>query len=182
MKQNSLNFTNKIIRSLWQIVWLFLFRPTPDFLFSWRNMLLHLFGAKIGQGVHVYPSVKIWAPWNLEMSDQSSLGPSVNCYCVDKVKIGSLSIISQNTHLCTATHDYTDPCALQTPYLPLITAPIIIENYAWVTADVFIAPGVTIGEGGVVLARSTVVKNVPPWTVVAGSPAIFKKKRVLLTK
>ncbi len=55
--------------------------------------------------------------------------------------------------------------------MPLIVAPIVIESNAWVAADVFIGPGVKVGEGAVVGARSTVIDDVPPWSVVAGSPA-----------
>jgi putative colanic acid biosynthesis acetyltransferase WcaF len=61
----------------------------------------------------------------------------------------------------------------------LITAPITIGAGAWVCADVFVAPGVTIGEGAVAAARSVVVKDVEPWTIVAGNPARVVKKRVL---
>jgi len=63
--------------------------------------------------------------------------------------------------------------------MPLITAPIIIGEGAWVAADVFVGPGVTIGEGAVVGARSTLVKNVEPWSVVAGNPVRKIKNRIL---
>jgi putative colanic acid biosynthesis acetyltransferase WcaF len=53
----------------------------------------------------------------------------------------------------------------------MIAAPIIIDDEAWVAAAVFIGPGVTVGRGAVVGARSTVISDVPPWQVVAGSPA-----------
>ena len=132
-----------------------------------------MFGAKIGHGVHPYPSVKIWAPWNLEMGDYSCLGDNVYCYCVAKIKLGAHSTVSQYTYLCAASHD------IENPQMPLITAPITIGDGAWVTADVFIGPGVTIGEGAVVGARAVVLKDVEAWTVVAGNPAKFIKHRQL---
>ncbi|MDY7545651.1 hypothetical protein QN360_19800 [Glaciimonas sp. CA11.2] len=61
--------------------------------------------------------------------------------------------------------------------MPLITAPILIENHAWITADVFIGPGVTVGEGAVVAARSIVIRDVMPWTVVAGADGRIVGKR-----
>ena len=61
-----------------------------------------------------------------------------------------------------------------------LTAPLTIGDSAWVCADVFVAPGVTIGTGAVAAARAVVVKNVAPWTVVGGNPAKFIKNRVLL--
>ncbi|WP_307189114.1 acyltransferase [Massilia putida] len=51
------------------------------------------------------------------------------------------------------------------------TAPIVIEDHVWLGFDVVVLKGVTIGEGAVVAARSVVTSDVPPWTVVAGSPA-----------
>nr|WP_245960822.1 hypothetical protein [Wenzhouxiangella sediminis] len=63
--------------------------------------------------------------------------------------------------------------------MPLVAAPITIGERAWVTADVFVAPGVTIGDGAVILARSTVVEDVPAWTVMGGNPAAPQGPRKL---
>jgi len=60
--------------------------------------------------------------------------------------------------------------------MPVITAPIRIGRRAWVAADVFVGPGVTIGEGAVVGARASVFRNVDSWTVVGGNPARIIKK------
>jgi putative colanic acid biosynthesis acetyltransferase WcaF len=136
-------------------------------------MLLRLFGASLGKGVVVHPSVKIWAPWNLVMDDHSCLGPYVDCYNCAVVTLGRYSVVSQYSFLCTATHDYT----LST--LPLLAKPIAIGPHGWICADVFVGPGVSVGEGAVVGARSSVYKNVDPWVVVAGNPARFIKTRVV---
>jgi len=63
--------------------------------------------------------------------------------------------------------------------MPLITAPITIGNRVWVTADVFVAPGVSIGDGAVITARSSVFNDVPEWMIVRGNPAKPVKKRIL---
>ncbi|MGR9099992.1 MAG: putative colanic acid biosynthesis acetyltransferase [Gammaproteobacteria bacterium] len=105
------------------------------------------------------------------MGDHSCLGDWVDCYCVDKIHIGAFATVSQYSFLCTANHDYTDPA------MPLITAPIFIGDRAWITADVFVAPGVTIGEGAVVTARSSVFHDIGPWTVASGNPARPVKPR-----
>ena len=165
--------TNRVMRVLWRAVWWLAYRPSPVMFHAWRRLLLRLFGAKIGRGAHPYPSASIWAPWNLEMGSRSCLGPDVDCYCVDQVAIGSLVTVSQYSFLCTATHDYRDP------RMPLVTAPIVIGDRAWVAADVFVGPGVTIGEGAVVGARASVFRNVDPWTVVGGNPARIIKKYAL---
>ena len=156
---------HRALRALWRVVWLVAYRPSPTILHGWRRLLLRLFGAVIASDAYPYPSVKIWAPWNLTMASQSCLGPGVDCYCVDKVVLESGATVSQYSFLCTASHDY------RYMHMPLITAPIVIESRAWVAADVFIGPGVTVGMGAVVGARSSVFRKVEPWTVVAGNPA-----------
>lgn len=164
---------NKLGRVIWGLVWLVLFRPSPRLLFGWRRWLLRLFGAKIAKGVHVYPSVKIWAPWNLRMGEYSCLSHFVDCYCVDKITIGAQATVSQYSYLCTASHDTADP------HMQLITAPIHIGDSVWICADVFVAPGITLGPGAVVGARSSVFKDVDPWIIVGGNPAKFIKPRII---
>jgi putative colanic acid biosynthesis acetyltransferase WcaF len=63
-----------------------------------------------------------------------------------------------------------------------LTAPITIGEHAWIAADVFVGPGVTIGKGALVGARSSVFRNVESWTVIAGNPAKIIKKRDAWTK
>lgn len=162
--------TNKAMRMLWRVVWVLAYRPSPTVFHGWRRFLLRTFGAKIANNAYPHPSVRIWAPWNLEMGALSCLGPHVDCYCVDRVMIGTRTTISQYTFLCTATHEY------RSAHMPLVTSPIVVGDRAWVAADAFIGPGVTIGEGAVVGARSSVYRDVEPWTVVAGNPARIMKK------
>jgi len=156
---------NKALRLLWNAVWLLLFRPSPRPFHGWRVWLLSVFGARMGVGAHVYPSARIWAPWNLQMGDHASLGPQVDCYNISTVVIGSFCTVSQYTYLCGATHDYTKAS------MPLISKPIHLGRRAWIAADAFIGPGVCVGEGAVVGARSLVLRDVEPWAVVAGNPA-----------
>lgn len=167
------SFGNKAGRAVWGVVWLLLFRPTCRCFHVWRRMLLRLFGAKIGKGVRVYPSCRIWAPWNLSMGDFSCLGDYVDCYCVGKINIGAHAMVSQYGFLCSAAHDISDP------RMGLVTKSINIKDGAWICADVFISPGVTVSEGAVASARSVIIQDVDSWTVVAGNPAQEVGKREL---
>lgn len=173
MKRSEISRSNRIARLVWTLVWMIFFRPTPRPFHAWRCFLLRLFGARLGKGVAVYQSARIWAPWNLEMADRSCLGDFVDAYSVDKIIIGEGAVVSQYSYLCTASHDYTEASR------PLITAPIVIGSQAWVTADVFIAPGVTIGEGAVVTARSSVFSDIEPWVVASGNPCKAVRPRIL---
>jgi putative colanic acid biosynthesis acetyltransferase WcaF len=159
-------------RILWMLAWPF-FRLSPRPLFAWRRFVLRCFGARVGRQVHIYPSARIEIPWNLSIGDQSSLGENVLVYSLGPVEIGARSTVSHNAHLCAGSHDYRDPA------LPLLRLPIRIGADAWVCAQSFIGPGAVIGDGAVVGAASVVMGAVEPWTVVAGNPAAFVKKRVL---
>jgi putative colanic acid biosynthesis acetyltransferase WcaF len=172
--KNKLSKKNQIARFIWSIVWTFLARPLPRSLGNgWKLFLLRLFGAKIHRKAVVYANARIYMPWNLKMDEYSCIGPEVDCYNVDKINIGAHTIVSQKTYLCTASHD------INKSNYPLTTSPIIIEDQVWIAADAFIGPGVTIGQGAVVGARTSVFKDVEPWTVVGGNPAKFIKKRVI---
>jgi putative colanic acid biosynthesis acetyltransferase WcaF len=171
--QNRHSAKNKVARAVWNIVWLMFFRPTPrGFFHGWRRFLLRLFGAKIAKGCHILPSAKIWQPWKLTMGDFSCLSEDVDCYTVDQITIGAQAVVSQGAFLCCASHD------ISSPIMELTYKPIVIASQVWVAARAFVGPGVTIGEGAVVGACAVVTKDIEPWTVVAGNPARFIKKRV----
>jgi putative colanic acid biosynthesis acetyltransferase WcaF len=162
---HELSLKRRSKRALWNCVWLLLYRPSPRPFFAWRCMLLRLFGAKVGRRAHPYPSARIWAPWNLVMRDDACIADGVDCYNVDTITIGRFAIVSQRAFLCSASHDFRDPA------FPLTTGAILVEDHAWVAAEAFVGPGVSIEEGAVVAARAVVTKDVTAWTIVAGSPA-----------
>lgn len=148
-----------------------LFRCSPRPCFGFRRWLLRLFGATVGRHVHVYPSTHIYYPWNLEIGEWSSIGEWALIYNLGKVTIGTHTTLSQRVHVCAGTHDY------RTAAMVLLKPPVRIGDAVWICADAFIGPGVVIGEGAVVGARSVVVKDVPAWMVLAGNPARVIKPR-----
>lgn len=134
-------------------------------------MLATAFGARIDPTAFLYPKVRIWDPQNLVMEFEATLANGVDCYNIDLVFVGPEATVSQDSMLCTASHDLEDPGRA------LVTKPIRLERASWVFARAFIGPGVTVGEGGVVGAGSIVVRPVPAWSVVAGNPARVIKQR-----
>ena len=54
---------------------------------------------------------------------------------------------------------------------------VLIGNDVWIATEAIIMSGVTIGDGAVIGARAVVTKNVPPYAIVAGNPAVVLKKR-----
>ena len=141
------------------------FRFSPRPFFGWRRLLLRLFGARVGRNVHVYGSAVVTMPWNLEIGEWSSIGERVLIYNLGRVSVGRHVTISHRAHLCAGTHDHTRPD------MPLLKPPISIGDQAWICADAFVGPAVTVGEGAVVGARAVAVRDVEPWAIVAGNPA-----------
>jgi len=171
--RSELSFRNRLGRSLWAVVWWTLVRPSPRPFHAWRRLWLRIFGARVASSASIYPSARIWAPWHLEMGPRSALGDHVDCYNVDRVVLEDGAVASQYAFLCTASHDISDPRHR------LITAPVRLCRRSWVCAGAYVNMGVTVGEGAVAAARAVVVKDVAPWTVVAGNPARFLKARAL---
>lgn len=158
------NTRDKLRRALWRAVWVALFLPSPIPFHSWRRLLVRLFGGRVGQNVAIYPSVKIWAPWNLEIADDATIGGGCELYSVDVISIGEGVIISQGAFLCSASHDF------QSADFGLITGRIEIGANVWVAAQAFIGPGVCISDGAVVGARCVVTRNVGERVILAGNP------------
>jgi putative colanic acid biosynthesis acetyltransferase WcaF len=163
---------NRLCRMVWGLVFVLFFRFSPKPFHAWRAFLLRIFGAKVGRGVHVYPGVKIWAPWNLELADECGIGNGAILYSMGKIIIGRRAVISQGAHLVAGTHDYTKSG------FPLVTRPINIGDHVWIAAEAFVHPGISIGEGCVIGARSVVTKDMPTWMVCAGHPCNPIKERI----
>ncbi len=170
--QPSFSLQNRIMRAIWGLVWLILFRTSPRPFHLWRRFLLRLFGAKLGRHVNVYPTVKIWAPWALDIGCYVGVADGVTLYNMASITIGDYCVISQGAHLCAGSHD------IDSSNFQLITQPISLNSYVWVCAEAFVGPGVKIAVGCVLGARAVVVKSiVEPWTVWAGNPAVRKRLR-----
>jgi len=160
------------LRILWGVGKVFIVcSPRP--FFGWRRFVLRCFGAKVGANVNIYPSAHIYFPWNFEIGDWSAIGEDALIYNLGKVTIGKRVTVSHRAHVCAGTHDYGKPD------LPLLKPPVNIYDQVWICADAFVGPDVVIGEGAIVGACAVVVKNVEPWTIVAGNPAKFIKARKL---
>ena len=133
-----------------------------------------MFGGRTARYVNLARTAWIEMPWQITIGNYTSFGPRVVLYNLGELTIGDNTVLSQDVYVCGGTHDYTDP------RLPLVRTPITIGSHVWICAGAFIGPGVTVGDGSVVGARAVVVKDVAPWTVVAGNPAKEIKKREII--
>jgi putative colanic acid biosynthesis acetyltransferase WcaF len=156
---------------LWWLVQATIFQWSPQFAYGFRRWLLRCSGAKVGQGAIIRPSVTITYPWKVSIGDHAWIGDNVALYSLGEIEIGAHAVVSQSSYLCTGDHDYTQQD------FPIRAHKITIGSEAWVAADVFVAPGVTIGQGAVIGARSSVFADMPAGMVCFGYPCRPVKKR-----
>ena len=138
-----------------------------------KIFFLRRFGARIGEGVVLKPSINVKYPWNLEIGDYSWVGENAWLDSLAPIKIGRNCCISQGTYFCTGNHDWTDPA------FGLIVKPIVVEDGAWVGARAVVLPGVTVATHSIAAAGSVVAKDTEPYMIYAGNPAVAVKKRGL---
>lgn len=170
-QESDWTFSEKAKRIAWMFVQATLFRFSFHNWYGWRASVLRFFGAKIGRDVRVRPTVSIEIPWNIHLADHVAIGDHAILYSLGVIGIERGVVVSQYAHLCAGTHDY------KSPSFTLLRLPITIERDAWIAADAFVGPGVTVGRSAVVGARASVFKDVPAGQVVGGSPARVIKRR-----
>ena len=136
-------------------------------------MMLRAFGANIGKRVSIKPGVRVKFPWRLEIGDDSWIGEDVWIDNLALVKIGSNCCISQGAYICTGSHDWTSA------EFDLVVKPVRIEDSAWISARSSVGPGVTVGEGAVLLMGSVAASDLAPWSIYQGVPAKRIKARNL---
>lgn len=169
----SFTLGNRAFRAVWGLVWGLAGSWTPRPLHAWRGLLLRLFGARLASSARVYGGVRVWYPPYLTMAEHAVLAEDVTCYCMAPISIGARAIVSQGAHLCAGTHDISDPD------MQLTARPIVVGEEAWIAAEAFVGPGVTVGAGAVLSARAAAFEDLEPWTVYRGNPAVRLKSRRL---
>lgn len=161
----SFTLRNRLYRLAWMITWAFLASWTPAPMHRWRMFLVRLFGGKTTRTGGIYPSVRIWSPANFDLGEFAFVGPHVKIYSMAKIILEPYALVSQGAHICAGTHDTEDP------NFQLQARPIVIGARAWIAAEAFVGPGVTVGRGAVLGARGCAFRDLEPWTIYAGNPA-----------
>jgi len=130
-----------------------------------RNFLYKFFGMKIGKKALVYGGAEIRRPEWIVIGEGSIVGNRAILDGRLGINIGKNVNISTGVWIWTVQHNYKDP------KFGDVGGAVNIGDHAWISCRSIILPGVTIGEGAVVAAGSTVTKDVAPYTVVGGVPA-----------
>jgi putative colanic acid biosynthesis acetyltransferase WcaF len=158
-------------RAVWMMVGQHVFASTWLPGSSLRVSLLRAFGARVGQGVVIKPSVTVKYPWHLEIGDHTWVGERVWIDNLTTVRIGSNACVSQGAYLCTGNHDWSEPG------FGLMIAPIQICEGAWAGAKSVLTPGAVLGNYAIAAAGSVIVGSVPDFHIYAGNPAKYVKTR-----
>jgi acetyltransferase-like isoleucine patch superfamily enzyme len=112
-------------------------------------------------------------PGNIAIGENCTFSNFVILDAHDRISIGDDCMFANNTTIATATHDYSvDPMNSRN-----ITKPVSVGNNVWFGIGATVLPGVTIGDGAVIGARSLVTRDVPPRAIVTGTPAKVVKYR-----
>jgi acetyltransferase-like isoleucine patch superfamily enzyme len=160
-------------------------------------------GCKIGARVRIDPGLqglvaikeKVWIAADVEMETHSQLqigtGTSVQRRCTinGSTTLGRGCILAPGVFISSGTHPFREiahlPIREQEHRLAsdasaqaALDRPVWVQDDCWLGTNAVICPGVTIGKGSVVGANAVVTRNVPPYTVVAGSPARVIGKRL----
>ena len=168
---NDFRGRSKVIVQLWWIIEKTIFAWSPQFLYGWRRFLLRLFGAKIGKGVLIRPTAKFTYPWKISIGDFTWIGEDCILYSLGSITIGKNVAVAHGVYFNTGLHNY------KRSSFDIGSNDVVIKDEAWITNDVYIAPGVEIGKGCVIGARSSVFKNMPNGWACFGNPATPIKKR-----
>lgn len=169
----------KFVQRMWEFARIVLCYPTPFFFRKWRRCVTTLFSrlycgsSNLSRSASFARNCRIDYPWNVSIGNLSSIGSHTWVYGLDKITIGCNCCIGDDVRLLTGSHD------IASSHFDLVTRPITIMDNVWIATGAILLPGVTIGEGAVVASGAVVTKDVPSWTVVAGNPAKYIKKREL---
>jgi putative colanic acid biosynthesis acetyltransferase WcaF len=162
---------SRIKRVIWYCVNIIFFKNPFNILSSVKVTLLRWFGARLGTGVVIKPSVNIKFPWKLRVGDHTWIGEAVWIDNLSDVIIGSHVTISQGSLLLTGSHDHRKTS------FDFLSSPIVLEDGVWVGANAVVARGVTCGSHCILGIGSVAEKDLEPYTIYKGNPAVPVLKR-----
>ncbi|WP_299228508.1 WcaF family extracellular polysaccharide biosynthesis acetyltransferase [uncultured Psychroserpens sp.] len=180
MKTNLSTYNNdwyrpgsKVKIVLWYLVNILFFKNPLNVFSGLKVFWLRIFGAKIGTGVVIKPSVNIKYPWKLTIGNYCWIGEAVWIDNLDEVVIEDHVCISQNALLLCGNHNY------KSSEFDLMIAPIALKEGSWIGAKSIVSSGVIVHSHAVLSLGSVATSNLEPYTIYRGNPAVKVKKRII---
>ena len=163
---------SKLQTTLWYFINVLFFLNPLNPVSGIKVKLLRLFGAKIGEGVVIKPGVTIKYPWKLEIGNFCWIGENVWIDNLGKVTIGNNVCLSQGAMLLCGNHNYKKTT------FDLIVKNILLEDGVWIGAQSVVCPGVTCFSHSILAVSSVATKNLQPYIIYQGNPAVEVRKRI----
>ncbi len=160
-------------RVLWHLANFFIIKSYIVPLSFTKVAILRFFGAKIGSNVTIKPGVNIKYPWKLEIGNNCWIGENVWIDNLDYVTLADNVCISQGVFLFCGNHNY------KSSKFDLMLGPITIESGAWLAAKSIVCPGVTVASHAILSLGSLANKDLEPYTIYKGNPAVKYKERII---
>jgi acetyltransferase-like isoleucine patch superfamily enzyme len=134
------------------------------------ELLIFAYGGEIQIGKYCYVGdhSRIWSGEKIVIGNHVLIAHNVNIVDTNSHEIPHIERAERYKDLITKGYPKTKAS--------IKTSPIIIEDYAWISFNAIILKGVRIGKGAIVAAGAVVTKDVPPFTLVAGNPAVVVKQ------
>jgi putative colanic acid biosynthesis acetyltransferase WcaF len=164
---------NTLKRIVWHYVNAVVFKSTLFPVYALKVAILRLFGAKIGNQVEFKPGVNIKYPWHLNIGNEVWIGENVWIDCLVPVTIGNNVCVSQGAVILTGSHNYKKTS------FDLITGSVVLEDGAWIGAAAIVNQGITVGSHAVLTTSSVATKNLEPYSIYQGNPAVKIRDRVI---
>lgn len=164
---------NKLKQIGWYFINILFFQNPLNVSSSLKVFLLKLFGAKIGSGVIIKPSVNIKFPWKLTIGNHSWIGEGAWIDNLSAVIVGSSVTLSQGTLILTGTHDHTKET------FDFISLPVHIEDGVWIGAKAVVYGGVTCCTHSILGINAVAETNLNGYTIYKGNPAVPVITRVI---
>ncbi len=166
-------YQKQFLLSIYRFFTLYMFNHVFSHVPFWviRKYYLLLVGAEIGNKSQIDMGTTVWGIKKLHIGNNTHINRGSFLDARGGLTIGNRVSVSHQVSMITLSHNY------QSPQFELIKNKIKIDDYVWIGANAMIVGNVHIGEGAVVCAGSVVVKDVAPYSVVAGVPAKFVKER-----
>jgi putative colanic acid biosynthesis acetyltransferase WcaF len=157
---------SKLKQVLWYLINIIFFKNPFNIFSASKVFLLRSFGAELGKGVVIKPSVNIKYPWKLKIGEYSWIGEDVWIDDLSDVIIGANVTLSQGALLLTGSHDHTK----QT--FDFISFPIILEDGVWIGANAVVFGGVTCKTHSILGINSVAEADLNPYVIYKGNPAV----------
>lgn len=164
---------SKIKILLWYFCNIIFFKNSLNPISSLKVSLLRVFGAKIGKGVLIKPSVNIKYPWLLSIGNNSWIGENVWIDNLTNVKIGKNVCLSQGVMLLTGNHNYKKTT------FDLMVGEIILEDGVWIGAQSIVCPNIVCKSHSVLAVNSVATQSLDAYSIYQGNPAQKIKERII---